>query len=127
MLVGAIDGRVVGPLTRLSQASVEGLARLVRTALSCIAVGLQEIATAICQGDRALVSTERRRANESFAFKLAEASPRVLHVGMQIAQVAFGHDPKGADGRQHPAFGSVDFINAVALANELTPIAPREI
>src|SRR6476660_1264298 len=60
----AINGRIVRPLARLSQARVERLARLVCATIAIVAVGFQELTAAARQGDRAVVGGPRRRAEQ---------------------------------------------------------------
>src|SRR5262245_22315132 len=57
---------------------------------------------------------------------MPDASPRIRRFAAPL-QIPLRHDPKRADGCQHPAFGAVDLIDAVTLANEFAPSTTRHI
>jgi hypothetical protein len=126
-LVGSIDLGVVRQLARLSNAGVEGLARLVATIIALVAIGFQEVAPAIAERHGTVVGTERRRANQTFVRKVLEASPGTLGVFTQVMKIALGDYTKRADRRQRAALGAVDLVDAVALSDRSTFMSARQV
>jgi hypothetical protein len=118
-LIGPIDLRVVRELARLSEACVEGLVRLLR---AVVTVGLEEIATAICQDDGTVGGTERSGSNQPFMSKVPQTA---VNVRGAVAQVVLGQDPKRANGCQRVALGTVDLVRALALADQFAVRAAR--
>jgi len=57
---------------------------------------------------------------------MPDASPRIRRFAASL-QIPLRHDPKRADGRQHPTFGAVDLVLAIALASEFALPAARQI
>jgi hypothetical protein len=125
-LVGAIDGRIVHQLARLSDASVKGLAGLVAAVIALVAIGLEDIAPAVGQGHGPVVGTERRRANQSFALEMFEAPSRPLGV-TKVVKISFDNNAKGTDGRQRAALSAVDLVDPIALADRSTLASAREV
>ena len=126
-LIGAIDLGVVRQLAGLPDAGVEGLAGLVAAVIALVAVGLEEVAPAVGQGNGAVFGAERRRANQPFVLQMLEASSRALRVVAEVVEIAFGNDAKRADGRQRAALGAVDLVDAVALANRPALASARQV
>ena len=73
-LVGAIDLGVVRQLARLSDAGVEGLAGLVGAVVALVAVGLEQVASAVGQDDGAVVRAERATCESAFVVRDARGS-----------------------------------------------------
>ena len=116
-LVGAIDVGIMRQLARLSDTGVEGLAGLVGAVVTLVAVGLEQVTSAVRQRDGAIVRAERARPNQSLSLEMPSAPTRTIGIVAQVMQISLGHNPKGADGPQHAALGAVDLIDTVALPN----------
>jgi hypothetical protein len=58
-LVGAIDLGVVRQLARLSDTRAEDLAGLVGAVVALLAVGLEQVTSAVCQRDGAIIGAKR--------------------------------------------------------------------
>jgi hypothetical protein len=58
---------------------------------------------------------------------MSEAPACLLRFVARAVQVALGYDAKRADSRQHPAFRTVDLVDAVALPNQFAFWAPRQV
>ncbi len=126
-LIGAIDLGIVRQLAGLPDAGVEGLAGLVAAVIALVAIGLEEIAPAVGQGNGAVFRAERRGANQPFVLEMLEGSSRALRVVAEVVKIALGNDAKRADRRQRAAVGAVDFVDAVTLAHLLSLAAARQV
>jgi len=109
--VCAIDLRVVIKFSRLSEARVERLAWLVTAAITLVPICLEQVPAAFGEYDGAVVGVEWRRVQQTLSFEVALGSACVLAA---VVEITLGHDPKGADRTEHPAFRAVDLIHAVA-------------
>ena len=67
------------------------------------------------------------RANQPLVLQMPEATSRAAGVVAEVVQIALGHDPKRADGRQRAALVAVDLVDAVALANRPTLASARQV
>jgi hypothetical protein len=61
--------------------------------------------------------------DESLVFQV----PEVERLLTRIAQIAFRHDPKGADRREGPRFGSVQRVVAIAVVDQLALRPARQV
>jgi hypothetical protein len=78
-------------------------------------MAFEQATTVLRQRDGTIVLVQRHSADESLLFQV----PNVERVVPRITQVAFRHDPKGADRRERPRFGSVQCVVAVAVVHQL--------
>lgn len=88
-----------------------------RSVVTFVAVGLEEIPPALGEDDGPVLRAERARSNQSLFFEMPDAPAHAARVVAQIVQVALRHDPKRADRPQHAAFAAIDLVDAIALAN----------
>src|SRR5215211_1905725 len=99
-------------LARLSDTSVEGLTGIVGAVVTLVAVGLEQVTSAVRQRHGAIVRAERARPNQSLAFEMPSAPTRTIRLVAQVVQIALGDDPERADGPKHAALGAVDLVDA---------------
>ena len=52
---------------------------------------------------------------------------RIARLITRIAEIAFGHDPKHADGRQGPAVIAVELVSVIAIHHDLPFESAREL
>jgi hypothetical protein len=117
----------VRQLARLPEAGVERLAAFVRALGTFVAIGFEEVSTMLRQDDGSVVRAERTAANQPLVLQMPKAAARTAGVVSQVVEIALGYNPKRADGAQHAALGSVDLVNAVAIADGATLAAAREV
>ena len=99
---------------------MERLAGLVGTVVTLVAVGLEQVTSAVRQRHRAIVRADWVRPNQSLAFEMSSAPTWAFGIVAQVVQIGFGHNPKGADGSQHATLGAVDLVDTVAFPNRST-------
>ena len=125
--VGAIDLCVVRQLARLAEAGVEGLAGLV-TALA--AARFEHVSPFLGEhNDIALAPIHGDGLDEAGFPQVIQSVVRLAIVVVPFeaaAQVFFGNDAKGADGREHPGLVAVDGVAALAIANQLALLSVRQ-
>ncbi len=68
-----------------------------------LSVAFEQSTALLRQRDGALLFVQRDALDESLVFQV----PNVESFVPRVAQIAFRHDPKGANGRQRPRFASV--------------------
>ena len=122
--VGTVDLRIVRQLARLSETGVERLARMPGTFLSFVPIRLEQVPAAVGQDDRAVVRGEWTRAQQTLLFEVALGLAGVLAA---IVEIALRHDPKRADGGEHPAFRAVDLAHAVAFSHRPSLATTRQV
>jgi hypothetical protein len=83
----------------------------VRAVVAFVSVGFEEISPTVRQDNGAVVRTEWRRTYQAL---LLEVPLGLGSVVTAIVKIAFGDDPEGTDGGQHPALGAVDVVHAIA-------------
>ena len=126
-LVGAIDLGVVRQLARLPEAGVEGLAGFVGAVVTLVAVGLEQVTSAVRQVTARSSELSGLRANQPLASRDARGSDASFGIVAQVVQIALGHNPKRANGRQHAALGAVDLVDTVALPNRPALASARQV
>jgi hypothetical protein len=114
----------VRQLARLSETGKERLARLPRAFLSLGPIRLEQIPAALGKDDRAVVRAECRRAQQTLSFEVTLGSAGVLAA---VVEIALGHNPKGADGGEHPALGAVDLVHSVTFSYRTAIAASWEV
>jgi hypothetical protein len=114
----------VRQFARLSEAGVERLTRLPRAFVSLVPIRFEQVPAAVCEDDSAVIRAERRRAQESFPFEVALGTTRVIPA---VVEIALGHDAKGADGGEHPAFRAVDLVHTVAFPHRPALPTARQV
>ena len=115
--VGAIELDVVRQLTWSAHAGVEGLLpRIVAVA----AMGFQEVAAVCGQCQDALAAVERDEPHQPLVSQVTEVRlADISRLVAPVAQIAFGHHPKRADGRKRPAVVAVEFVAVIAIHHDL--------
>jgi hypothetical protein len=79
-----------------------------------VPIRFQELSPTIGEDDCTVVRAEWRRVQQALSFEVALGSASVRAAVMEIA---LGHDAKGANGGEHPAFRAVDLVQAVAFSH----------
>jgi hypothetical protein len=51
---------------------------------------------------------------------LLEVALSLASVVAAVVEIGLRDDAKGADGREHPAFGAVDLVHAIAFSHQPT-------
>ena len=115
--VGRIEIRVVTNLARAAHARVERLRRLV---VAVHRVRVEQVSTLAREGQSALVVAQVHRVDKALVAQVCQAV--VVDV-----EVVLGYDPKGADGGQRAAVLAVQFVDSVAVHNQLALVAPRQV
>jgi hypothetical protein len=123
-LVGAIDLRVVRQLARFPETRMERMAGFVTAVVALVPIRLKQVPAAVGEDDSAVVRAEWRRVQQTFLFEVALGSASVLAA---IVEIALGDDAEGADGGEHPAFGAVDFVHAIAFSHRAALTAAWQI
>jgi hypothetical protein len=114
----------VRQLARPSEAGVERLARLPRAILSLVPIRFEQVSAAVGEDYRAAVGGECGRAQQTFVFEVALGSARVLAT---VVQIVLGHNAKGADRGQHPAFRVVDLVHPIAFSHRPPLTVARQV
>ena len=114
-------------LARLPEAGVERLAGFVRALGTFVAIGFEELPAALGQDDGSVVRAERTAANQPLVLQMPKATAGIAGLVAQVVEIALGYDPKRADGPEHPALGSVDLVDAVALLDRPPLGSTREV
>lgn len=95
--------------------------------MTLVAVGFEQVTSAACQRHGAIVRAERRGANQPSILQMFKGSSGAPRVASEVVKIGFGNDAKRADGRWRAAFGAVDFVDVVALADRPTLQAARQV
>ena len=121
--VGAVERCVVLQLARVPDAAVEGLAPIVAAApvIAFAAMGLQDSAASLGQGDRPLSFVDRDATNQPLFAQAADSLALVRR------QVALGHDTKRAGGRQRACAFAVQLVLPVSVDDELPVAIPWQL
>ena len=113
-LIGTIDLGVVGQFARLSETSVEGLARLPGAVLALVSTRFEQVSAAVSQDDRAVIRAEERGPYQALSFKVRQTLAGAFAA---IVEVAFGDDAKGTHRGEQSAFVAVDLVHAVTFSH----------
>jgi hypothetical protein len=122
--VGAIDLRVVRQLARLSEAGVEALTGLPRAFLGLARIRFEHVTATVGQDDSTVVRTERRGVQQTLSLKVALGAECALTA---VVKITLGHDSKGADSGEHPAFRSVHLVHTIAFSHRPALTSARQV
>jgi hypothetical protein len=70
---------------------------------------------------------KRTAANQPLVLEMPKVTAGIAGLVAQVVEIAFGYDPKRADGPEHAALGCVDLVDAVALSDRLPLASTREV
>jgi len=115
----------VRQLPRSADARVEPLPAGV---VAIPAVGFQEVMTAIVERESAVAAVEIHDTREPFLTQVAQVRlTRAGRVIAWIAEVAFRHGPKRAEGCERAAIIAVQFVPAIAVEHDLAFHTARQV
>jgi hypothetical protein len=95
--------------------------------VTLVAVGLEQVTSAVRQRHGTVVRAERRRADQPFVLETLDASPRALGIVADVVKITLGDDPKRADRRQRAALGAVDLVDALTVVYLLSIAPARKV
>jgi hypothetical protein len=121
--VGAIELRVMGKFAASIHAGVEGL----RTPVSVIAtVPLQETVPAVGERHRSVAAVQRYGFYQALMAKVAQVGIARPSLRMMALEIAFGHNPKRADGGERTGVVAVQFVTVIANEHDFAIEAARQ-
>jgi hypothetical protein len=97
-----------------------GVECLLSAALALQGVGVEQIASLLCERQAAYVPAKVDGLDETFVSEVANGV-------VVCVEVLFGHDSERADGGQRAAILAVQLVHTVAIDNEFAFLAAREI
>jgi hypothetical protein len=122
--VSAIQLRVMGQLAASVHASIEGL---LTPAAVIPAVPLQETVPAVRERHRSLAAVQRHGFQQALMAKMAQVGIARVGLRMMALEIAFGHDPKRADGRERAAIVAAQFVPIVAVEHDFAIETARQV
>ena len=112
-----VEIRVVVDLARAAGAGVEPLRWFT---VSLQGVRLEQITTLRRKGQPSFAVAEFNSRNEPLIAEVVERLARKV-------EVAFRHEPKGADCGKCPAVFAVQLVNSVAVNDQFAHVTPRQV
>jgi hypothetical protein len=123
--VGAIHLDVMRQLTRPAHA---GLKRLLAIRMAIATLGLQDMVAAFGERYGAFSAVQRYKPRESLVSEVPYVSVmRIAGLIAPIVEIAFGHHPKCADGRECPAVVAIEFVAMIAVHHDLAFKSARQL
>jgi hypothetical protein len=90
-------------------------------------MGFQEVVAVCGQRQDALAVVERDEPHQPLVSQVTEVRlADISGLVAPIAQIAFGHHPKRADGRKRPAVVAVEFVPTIAIHHDLPLQSARQ-
>src|SRR3954464_3808289 len=108
------------------EAGIELLTRV----LVALSVGLEQVAPTVGEDDRDVApAVQPHRGDQPLFAEVAKiALPRIRFPVEVVAQIPRGHDPKRADRRERPRFGTAHRVSTLArVVDDLTLGPAREM